>query len=128
MSAHTDLTVFDKQTQTLWTGDLLFRERIPVLDGSLKGWLSVLEKMNEYDVALVIPGHGSTSTAWPEALSKEKEYLKVLLNDTHQAITKGLFMDEVIETVGSNEKQNWLLYQQHHKRNVSKAFIELEWE
>ena len=125
---NTDLTVFDKQTQTLWTGDLLFRERIPAFDGSLKGWLSVLEKMSEYDVALVIPGHGSPSTGWPEALSKEKEYLKVLLNDTRQAIAKGLFMDEVIETVGSNEKQNWLLYQQHHKRNVSKAFIELVWE
>jgi len=42
--AHTDcdLTVFDETSGTLWTGDLLFRERIPVLDASAIGWLSAI--------------------------------------------------------------------------------------
>jgi glyoxylase-like metal-dependent hydrolase (beta-lactamase superfamily II) len=40
-NAHTDcdLTVFDEASGTLWRGDLLFRERTPVLDGSAIGWL-----------------------------------------------------------------------------------------
>ncbi len=28
----------------------------------------------------------------------------------------------------SDEKQNWLLHEQNHARNVTKAFAELEWE
>src|SRR5262249_23127614 len=43
-NAHTDcdLSVLDRQTGTLLLSDLLFVERIPSLDGSLKGWLAEL--------------------------------------------------------------------------------------
>ncbi|MGR8949924.1 MAG: MBL fold metallo-hydrolase, partial [Gammaproteobacteria bacterium] len=43
--AHTDadLSVLDIKTNLLWTGDLVFRERMPILDASLKGWLSWLD-------------------------------------------------------------------------------------
>jgi quinoprotein relay system zinc metallohydrolase 2 len=45
--AHTDndLTLFDRRTATLWLSDLLFVERIPVIDGSLVGWIKELEAM-----------------------------------------------------------------------------------
>src|SRR3546814_20962828 len=38
---NTDLTVHDEKTGTLWAGDLLFERRLPTLDGSLLGWLTV---------------------------------------------------------------------------------------
>ena len=37
-------------------------------------------------------------------------------------------MEEVIKTVGETEKTEWLLHEQNHGRNVSRAFLELEWE
>ncbi len=42
--AHTDndLTIFDEKTRTFWLADLLFVDRIPVVDGSLVGWLEEL--------------------------------------------------------------------------------------
>ncbi|MEE9552547.1 MAG: quinoprotein relay system zinc metallohydrolase 2 [Gammaproteobacteria bacterium] len=126
--SHNDLTVMDQKTRTLWTGDLLFRERIPALDGSLKGWLTALDKLKPEEVKLVIPGHGPPSKLWPAAIAAEEKYLKLLLTETRKAIAKGLFIDEVIETVGRDEKMQWLLHDQHHGRNVSKAFVELEWE
>ena len=126
--SHTDFTVLDKKTNTLWTGDLLFIERIPSLDGSLKGWLTVLDKLENDEIKLVIPGHGAPSSQWRQAIQTEKDYLNLLLKDTRQTIANGMFMDEAIDSVGTNEKKQWLLYEQHHRRNVSKAFIELEWE
>lgn len=70
-TAHTDhdLTVYDVNTSTLWTGDLLFVERVPALDGSINGWINALNKLSELDAAMIIPGHGPAfngkeSVAW----------------------------------------------------------------
>ena len=126
--SHTDLTVFDQQTKTLWTGDLVFRERIPSLDGKLKGWLAVLEALQSEAIDIAIPGHGTTSDDWPETFAAEMSYLSMLLNDTRQAISKGQFLEEAVSSIGKDEKQDWLLREQHHSRNVTKAFTELEWE
>ena len=123
-TAHTDtdLTVLDKNTRTLWTGDLIFKERIPALDGSLKGWLTVLEQLEINDINFIIPGHGSPTADWKQSIEDEKRYLTLLLNDTRRAIDEGMFMEEVIDTVGANEKKLWLLYDQHHRRNVSTVY------
>ena len=126
--SHNDLTVLDLKTQTLWAGDLVFRERIPALTGSLKGWLAVLKEMEKKQVKLIIPGHGTPSGEWPQALAKQQRYLHLLLNDTRQAIKAGQLMETAMTEIGQDEKLNWLLYDQHHKANIIKAFTELEWE
>src|SRR3546814_21149033 len=56
---NTDLTVHDEKTGTLWAGDLLFERRLPTLDGSLLGWLTVLASLLADDVRRVLPGHGA---------------------------------------------------------------------
>src|ERR1700756_232692 len=45
--AHTDndLTILDEKTRTLWLSDLLFVDRLPVVDGRLVGWLDELGQL-----------------------------------------------------------------------------------
>ncbi len=124
----TDLTVLDLKTNTLWTGDLIFKERIPALSGKLKGWLMVLETLKNQEINLAIPGHGTISHDWPQTYAAEKSYLTMLLNDTREAIKNGQFLEDAVSSIGKEEKQEWLLHEQHHSRNVTKAFTELEWE
>jgi len=126
--SYTDLSVYDKKTGTLWLSDLLFMEAIPVLDGSLRGWLKTMGSLKTQQAHHVIPGHGKVSGTWPEAMSTQEKYLKNLLNETKAEINKGAFMEDVIDGVGEDEKSNWLLHEYYHKRNVTKAFTELEWE
>lgn len=123
-----DLTVFDLKTNTLWAGDLVFRERIPILDGKLKNWLAVMSMFENQQVNLLIPGHGSVSSEWPQAYYAHKSYLEMLLTDTKQAIAEGIFLDEARQRIGQDYKQQWLLHEHYHGRNVIKAFTELEWE
>lgn len=129
-SAHTnnDLTVYDQKTRTLWAADLLFMERIPALDSSLKGWLAVLDELEKIPAERVIPGHGPASADWPGALAAERGYLTTLLEETRAAIRSGAFLDEAMNTVASGEMDKWQLSDQHHRRNISRAYSELEWE
>lgn len=125
---HNDLTVYDPQTRTLWAGDLVFMERIPALDASLRGWLAIMDELRSVPAQRVIPGHGPAVAEWPDALDDQARYLNTLLEETREAIASGQFLDEAMDKVAAEEAARWQLHEQHHRRNISRAYRELEWE
>ncbi len=130
-TAHTDndLTIFDEKTGTLFLGDLLFSKHVPALDGSIRGWLALIDKLKaRHDVARVVPGHGPASMTWPDALAPEQRYLSKVADDVRAMIKEGRTMTEAMKSAGMSEKDAWLLFKEYHARNVSAAFAELEWE
>jgi quinoprotein relay system zinc metallohydrolase 2 len=130
-TAHTDndLTVYDKQTGTLFLGDLLFVEHVPALDGSIRGWLALLDQWKQRtDIARVVPGHGPASVPWPAAMAAEQRYLDRIAQDVRTMIKQGKTISEAMASAGLSEKDAWLLFPEYHARNVSAAFAELEWE
>jgi quinoprotein relay system zinc metallohydrolase 2 len=128
--AHTDcdLTVYDARTGTLWTGDLLFRERLPALDGSIKGWLSVIDELARLKVKLVLPGHGSLSRDLAASLTAQRRYLQALVTGVREELAQGKPLQDAIVHVAAAEKTHWLLWDEVHPRNVSRAYEELAWE
>ncbi|MCL7420923.1 MAG: quinoprotein relay system zinc metallohydrolase 2 [Methylobacter sp.] len=129
-AAHTDndLTVYDQRTDTLWISDLLFIEHLPVIDGSLKGWLAELKTLESHAYKTVIPGHGPIVTDWPKSMQPEKAYLEMLLTEIRDMIRQGKYMEEAVETVGYSARGQWRLFDEFHRKNVTTAFAELEWE
>jgi quinoprotein relay system zinc metallohydrolase 2 len=129
-TAHTDndLSVFDRKTQTLWAGDLLFMGHTPVVDGSLNGWLKEIVKLRQVDAKLGIPGHGPVSAAWPAALDAEEKYLQQLQTEIRAALKSNKSMERAMDEVARSARPDWQLFDDFHKRNVSTAYAELEWE
>ena len=129
-TAHTDndLTVYDALTRTLFTSDLLFVSHLPALDGSLRGWLGVMAELRRLDVASVVPGHGAVSADWPAAMDAQAAYLNGLLGDTRAAVRAPLTIQQAIERIKVAGPPDWRLTDRFHRRNVTAAYVELEWE
>ena len=128
-TAHTDtdLTVFDQATKTLWLGDLVFVGHVPVLDGNLRGFLAALDELKTLRADLAIPGHGRV-LAWPQAIAPEQRYLNGLVADVLAAIKAKRTLAETLATVDDGRRGQWLLFDQFHRRNITAAYAELEWE
>ena len=102
-AAHTncDLTVLDETTGVLFAGDLVFLQHVPVVDGSLTGWLAVLPRLAHVPAKIVVPGHGRAVASWPQALDDERRYLTVLAQDTRRLIAAGTPLARAVADIGS---------------------------
>ena len=127
-AAHTDgdLTVSDEKTQTLFAGDLVFLTHTPVLDGSIRGWLTVLEQLATLPSQRVVPGHGPVSD-WPAALADERRYLQTLASDVRGLVKAGKPI-AAAGTAANSERSQWELFDDFNTRNATAAFSEIEWE
>lgn len=127
-TAHTnnDLTVIDETTGTLFAGDLVFDRHLPVIDGSLLGWLRAMDTLAEIDANRVVPGHGAATLGWPDALVPQRRYLEELASRLRVRIADGDTMADAAATLPP--PTGWELVETFHRRNVTAAYAELEWE
>jgi quinoprotein relay system zinc metallohydrolase 2 len=127
---NTDITVFDSKSATIWTGDLLFVERTPSIDGDIKGWLTVIDLLKKSPATQAIPGHSNRidHMSWKDALGREQNYLSVLLTDVRQNIKNGVTMEKSMDSAASSERGKWQLFDIINRRNVNAIYPALEWE
>jgi quinoprotein relay system zinc metallohydrolase 2 len=128
-AAHSDndLTVFEEGTGTLFAGDLVFLAHVPVLDGSVRGWLSIIDELGAIRAQRAVPGHGPVSN-WPDALVDERRYLERLAADVRALVAAGKPITVAADTAAASERARWELFDDYNARNATAAFSEIEWE
>jgi quinoprotein relay system zinc metallohydrolase 2 len=129
-AAHTDcdLTVLDKRTGTLFSGDLVFLRHVPIVDGSVVGFLRLADTLAAIPAKQVVPGHGPVVAEWPQALADERAYLTRLVKDLRGMIKTGESLSSAAQAAGQSERPNWQLFDDYNPRNATTGFVELEWE
>ncbi|MEE7437922.1 MULTISPECIES: quinoprotein relay system zinc metallohydrolase 2 [Methylobacterium] len=128
--AHTtsDLSMIDSGSGLLFPADLLFVNRIPSLDGSLKGWLAEIERLKAMGPARAVPGHGPVAVDLAPALADLSGYLTALRDGTRAAIAKDVPIEKAVTSVAADQRDKWALFDTYNGRNVTVAYQELEWE
>ena len=128
--AHTacDLTVLDQATGVLYSGDLVFLQHLPVIDGSLTGWISLLPRLAQLPAKVVVPGHGRLVAPWPQALDDERRYFNVQADDARRLIAAGVPLARAVPDIGRSERDRWQLFDDYNPRNATVAFSEFEWQ
>ncbi|CAN5812724.1 quinoprotein relay system zinc metallohydrolase 2 [soil metagenome] len=129
-TAHTDndLTVLDEATGTWWMGDLVFHEHLPTIDGSLRGWLALLDALEARPASRIVPGHGGPVLPWPDGAAPMRRYLEALLVETREALARGDSLGTAVPLIGADLRGEWELFDTFHPRNATAAYRELEWE
>ncbi|ADI31114.1 quinoprotein relay system zinc metallohydrolase 2 [Methylotenera versatilis] len=125
---NTDVSVIESKASTLFTGDLLFIDRTPVLEGDIKGLITEVQKLKNSPAKQVVPGHGPVTKDWIVALNNDERYLSVLLTDIRASIKKGESMESTMNTAAASEKDKWVLFDIANRRNVNTIYPALEWE
>ncbi len=129
-TAHTDndLTVFDPATGTWFLGDLVFDRQLPSMDGSVLGWLRLLDDLATRPAEQMVPGHGAASLPWPAGAEATRGYLGALVDETRAALAKGESLSTAAAHLGVDLRGDWLLFDAFNARNATAIYRELEWE
>ncbi len=87
---------------------VFLRSTLPVIDGSLTGWISLLPRLAQLRAKVVAPGHGrgGGAVAAGDALDDERRYFTVLADDAAAADRGGRAsaMRAVPPEIGGSER------------------------
>jgi glyoxylase-like metal-dependent hydrolase (beta-lactamase superfamily II) len=128
--AHTDndLTVTDDATEVMFLGDLVFMDHLPTMDGSLIGWLDLLDDLTARHASRVVLGHGPAAAPWPEAAAPMRAYLDGFAGAARAAIATGTPLLEASRAIAADAPVGWAMTDAFAARNATAAIRELEWE
>jgi cyclase len=123
--AHTsDLAVaWLPEARVLFASDLIFIGRYPYLeDADVPGWIEALNKLNEFNATLIVPGHGPVCQQCD--LQALAEYLERTWALTADHLSKGHALSETLADPAYPRYVEG--EQEHFERNICAMYQQLE--
>jgi quinoprotein relay system zinc metallohydrolase 1 len=124
-----DLAVFDPESGVLFTGDLVYLDRIPYThEAHIRGWIAALQQLEKIPARRVVPGHGPVAD--PARMRETRAYLAALLAMTERQYGAGTSVLDLLNDPNMDLPQftGWALYRDTHPLNIQHVYTELERE
>jgi glyoxylase-like metal-dependent hydrolase (beta-lactamase superfamily II) len=124
-----DLVVFVPALGVLFSGDLLFRGRIPFVgQADSGGWIRALDRMLTMDPKVVVPGHGPPSTDPRADMVLTRDYLVYLRDRMGEAARNMEPFDEAYARTDWSRFSSLPLFQMAHRMNAYNTYLLMERE
>jgi cyclase len=127
--AHTDGDIFVwlPEEKVLFSGDLLYNGRLPLLnDGQTLGALKAIDMITSTGAARLVPGHGPLASK-EEAL-RYRGYIESLRAEVKRTMDEGMGRGEVTSSISLPAYSSWLMYREWLPANAAAVFDELSVE
>jgi cyclase len=93
-------------------GDVLFYGYIPYIDwqagSDTQNWIECLDKLSQWDIEKVVPGHGEVTDK--SAFAQKKRYLTDLRKSVEEAMEKGLSLEEMTKSINMENYKHLKFY------------------
>ncbi len=127
VKAHTDGDVFVvlPKEKVVFAGDVLYNNRLPVLDdGDTSGALSALERLSATHARIFVPGHGDVTG--PKGVASYAGYLKALRTEVKRLKDAGKTLEEVKKEIRLPLYSAYLNYRRWLPANAAVVYKELQ--
>ena len=130
-SAHSDgdLALFIETDGVLLSGDVIFRDRIPLLgSANSRDWLDVLDTLLETGVTAIVPGHGMPGKTPADTIAFTRDYLAFVRNAMADAVENWVPFEEAYESVDWSSWYEYPAFLEANRRNAYGVYLSLEQE
>lgn len=129
--AHTaeDMVMLVKEDGVLYTGDLVFRGRVPFVgDADSKAWLVALDKLIALKPRLMVVGHGAASLKPVADLKFTRDYLSFLRKSMGQAVADLAPFDEAYAHTDWSKYAGLPAFEEANRQNAYDTYLLMEKE
>jgi glyoxylase-like metal-dependent hydrolase (beta-lactamase superfamily II) len=126
-----DSILLVKELGVLFSGDVIYKGRIPYLDSpetNIKSWLEGLDYLASLNPApsFIIPGHGEADTDVATALSFTKGYIEYVIDAMKAGLKDWRSFAETYDSTDWSKYENMPAFKASNRGNAYRIYLELE--
>lgn len=126
-----DCIMLVKELGVLFSGDVIYKGRIPFLDSpetDVRNWLKGLDYLTNLNPkpVYIIPGHGDAENDVAHALAFTHTYLKFVVDSMKQGLIDGKSFAETYKRTDWSKYQSIPAFKASNRGNAYRIYLELE--
>lgn len=124
-----DLAMLVKEDRVLFTGDLVFKGRVPFVgEADSKAWLNSLDKLIALKPRVLVPGHGAASTTPLKDLTLTRDYLNFVRGEMGKAVDELITFEEAYARTDWSKYKGMPAFEEANRPNAYNTYLLMEQE